>query len=524
VKVLTAEEMREVDRRAIEEVGIPGAVLMENAGRKAAEFIREAYPSVRRVAVIAGKGNNGGDGFVIARYLLNWGCQVEVLLLGRKDEVRGDAALNLKVLSSMMEIVEVTDSAKWGRLKGALVFSDIIVDAMLGTGAKGAPRDLYAEVIEFINSLRVPIAAVDIPSGLDADSGLMEGVCVKAETTITMGAPKVGLLLYPGAKNVGTLRAVDLGVPDRLLNDDKFKINLVSEPTVREFLPVREDDAHKGSCGRVLVISGSVGLTGAAAMTSLAALRAGAGLVTLGVPKSLSDLMEAKLTEVMKLPLAETEGRSLAERAFDEIVGFIKPAKYILAIGPGLSRNPETAGLVKRVVSDIDSPMVIDADGLNNLGPNTDALKKRTSPTIITPHWGEMARLLDTTIEGIEKDQVGTARRATAHFRAVVVLKSARTLVADPEGNVYINPTGNSGMATAGSGDVLTGIIAGLMAQGASPVEAAVAGVYVHGMAGDLGAEVKGKMGLIAGDILESVPEALKRLSEIRPVIDGELR
>ena len=515
MKVLTADEIRSVDDRAINEVGLPGSVLMENAGRNSADLIRETYPSARKVSVIAGKGNNGGDGFVIARYLLNWGYRVEMLLLGKKEDVKGDARLNLNVLDSMMDIVEVTDSSKWSGVREELALNDLIIDAMLGTGTKGAPRGIYAEIIPFINSLEAPIVSVDLPSGLDADRGIIAGACVRAETTITMAAPKVGLLLYPGAGNVGVLKVVEMGVPLSLIEDDRFKINLVGEEMVRKFLPVREDDGHKGSFGRVLVVSGSVGMTGAAAMTSLAALRSGAGLVTLGAPKSLNDILEVKVSEATTLPLSETEDRCLAEAAFDEIVDFVIPGKHVLALGPGLRRHPETERLVKRLVAEIDTPMVLDADGLNNLGPNPTELAKRTYPTIITPHWGEMARLLGISIEEIGSDQIGTVRKAAADFGVAAVLKSARTLVADPDGNVYINPTGNSGMASGGSGDVLTGVIAGLLAQGVSAVEAAVAGVYIHGMAGDLGAATLGKMGLIAGDILENVPQAFKRLAEI---------
>lgn len=524
MKVVTSDEMREIDRKAIEEAGIPGIVLMENAGRAVADAVKRLLEGMagRRVCVFAGKGNNGGDGFVAARHLVNSQVRVKVFLLGKRDEVRGDARTNLDVLGHMGVDAEEIGPEDVHRARVAVSVSDVVVDAIFGTGFQGEINGYLGQVIDAINESGRPVVAVDVPSGLDASTGRVSTACVRAGYTVTFGLPKAGLLLYPGAAYAGELIVADIGIPRAYLTDERLKLNLSIADEIRRHLPVRDPDSHKGTFGRVLVVAGSQGMAGAAALASLAALRSGAGLVTLAVPKSLQGIMHSRLTEVITRGLPETESGSVSLQAQALIDGILRGAEA-LAMGPGLSMHSETAQLVRNIVMTSSVPAVIDADALNAIAQDPGTLKTSKAPIVLTPHPGEMSRLTGLSVQEIKRDRLAVAVKAASQWGKVVVLKGARTVIAAPSGEVFINPTGNPGMATAGSGDVLTGLIAGLLAQGVGAFEAAVLGTYVHGLAGDIAAARRGEMGMIAGDILESVPEALVRLAGLKsPSSAGE--
>ena len=514
MKVVTAEEMREIDRSAIEVVGIPGVVLMENAGRAVADTVKKLLEDVvgPRVCIFAGKGNNGGDGFVVARHLANSQVRVKMFLLGNADQVQGDARINMDILACMgIEAEELyADGLPTARV--AMSMSDLVVDAVFGTGFKGEVEGYISHVIDTINESGQPIVAVDVPSGLDSTTGRVSSSCINATHTVTFGLPKVGLLLYPGAGYVGELTVADIGLPRSFLVDEGLKLNLSVADNVRHWIPVRDEDSHKGVFGKAFVIAGSPNMAGAAALTSTAVLKVGAGLVTLGVPLGLHGVMNSKLTEVMTRGLPETESGSISLQAQPLIDGITRGAAA-LAIGPGLSTHSETAQLVRNMVMTTSVPIVLDADGINAIAQDPGTLKTTKAPIVLTPHPGEMARLTGLSIQEVKRDRLNVARRAASHWGKIMVLKGARTIIADPSGIAYVNPTGNPGMATAGSGDVLTGVIAGLLAQGIGSLESAVLGVYMHGLAGDIAAARLGEMSVTATDILESVPEALHRLT-----------
>lgn len=517
MKVVTAEEMREIDRRAIEVIGIPGVVLMENAGRAVADTVKTILRDVTnpRVCIFAGRGNNGGDGFVVARHLANSGVRVKTFLLGDISQVQGDARINLDILRGMGMTVDELYADGLPTARVAMSMSDLVIDAIFGTGFKGETEGYISHVIDTVNESGRPVVAVDVPSGLDSTTGRASSSCIRANHTVTFGLPKVGLVLYPGAAYAGELVIADIGLPESLLVDENLKLNLSMGDSIRHWLPRRDKDSHKGTFGRAIVIAGSPNMAGAAVLTSTAALRAGAGLVTLAVPTGLQGVMNSKLTEVMTRGLPETESGSISLQAQPLLDGVSRGAAA-LAIGPGLSTHSETAQLVRNMVMTTSVPTVVDADGINAIAQDPGTLKAAKAPIILTPHPGEMARLTGLSILEVKRDRLNVALRAVSQWGKIVVLKGARTIIADPSGTAYINPTGNPGMATAGSGDVLTGIIVGLLAQGMRALEAAVLGVYVHGLAGDIACLRLGEMGVTATDILESVPEALRRLVEER--------
>ncbi|MBI5167509.1 MAG: NAD(P)H-hydrate dehydratase [candidate division NC10 bacterium] len=518
MKVVTAQEMKEIDRRAASEYGIPSLLLMENAGLQVLLEMERRFGSLRtpKVSLFCGKGNNGGDGFVLARHLINKGVTAQVYLLTKREEVKGDARTNLEILKRMgAPLVEITSTADLGRHREEANRSNLIVDAILGTGVEGPVKGLLAEAINMINALGKPVVAVDIPSGLSADSGQVSGPCVRATLTVTLALPKRSLFLYPASRYAGEVRVVDIGIPRPLLSDSRLLVNLLEGGELAGAFPQREPDSHKGDFGHVLILAGSVGKTGAAALAATAALRVGAGLVTLALPESLNDAMEAKLDEVMTEPLPETESRSVSFKALERVLRLIE-GKAVLALGPGLSTHPNTVKLVQELVGQVRIPMVIDADGINALCSHLEALKGLAVPLVLTPHPGEFSRLLSINKEEIVANRIEIAQKVAIGFGLHLVLKGAGTIVAHPDGQVYINPTGNPGMATAGTGDVLTGALAGLIAQGL-PIEVALRlGVYLHGLAGDIAAREVGEEAMIAGDILASLPAAIRELKGSR--------
>lgn len=510
LRVVTAEEMRRADRRAAEAFGLPSLLLMENAGRGAVQAMEAAFGPLqgRRVAILCGKGSNGGDGFVAARHLAARGAEVEVFLLAPAREVKGDAAVNLAVLQrSGLAFREVRTPEALAAVRGSVARADLVVDALFGTGLAGPASGLVAEAIELVNAAARPVVALDLPSGLSSDHGRLLGPVIQATLTVTFGLLKRGLLLYPGAVKAGRVEVVDLGLPARLLGEG-IAVGLLEAADIRAAFPPRLPHAHKGSYGHLLVLAGSVGKTGAAVMTSLAALRVGTGLVTLGVPASQQPVVAAHLMEGMTEPLPETPARTLGARALGRIAELAARMEAV-ALGPGVGLEAETQELVRELIRALEAPMVVDADGLTALAGHLPLLKEARGPRLLTPHPGELARMLGSSVPEVEADRIGVVQRLTGETGAWVALKGARTVIGGPDGEVALNPTGNPGMATGGTGDLLTGIVGGLLAQGHPPLLALRAGVYLHGLAGDLAREAKGEEGMIAGDLLEAIPEAI---------------
>ncbi|RKU27818.1 bifunctional ADP-dependent NAD(P)H-hydrate dehydratase/NAD(P)H-hydrate epimerase [Candidatus Poribacteria bacterium] len=530
MKVVTAAEMRQIDQDTIEGIGIPGIVLMETAGSAIVRAIEQHYPRYQRIGIFVGKGNNGGDGIVIARQLAHAGRDVHLFLVSPPESFTGEAEINLQIAKRLTASFGNLQAAPKGGLQIETILTDtalksdanianceLLVDAILGTGLRGTVRSPIATVIKTINTLSIPILSVDLPSGLDADTGHPLGTCVQADRTITIGLPKRGLLVHPGAELAGELEVVDIGFPEQVVDAQNIKVNWTTTAEVSQWVPPRPSASHKGTYGRVLVVAGSTGMTGAAALASEAALRVGAGLVTLATPKHLNPILEGLLPEVMTLPLPETESGSLSASATSAILEFAEKTKSVLAIGPGLSQHSDTVALVHQLVGEnreqgLGLRMVIDADGLNALAKAPEIISLLDRDTVLTPHPGEMSRLTDTPVPTLENDRISTAQQFANECGVTLVFKGAPTVTAGANGEAWINSTGNPGMATGGMGDVLTGVIAGLMAQGHASETAAVLGVYIHGLAGDITAEALGMHGLIASDVLKAVPKAISSL------------
>jgi len=525
IKVATAKEMQEIDRVTIEKSGIAGIVLMERAGLSVVSRINELYPD-RKVMVLCGSGNNGGDGFVIARELYNQGEDVEVYAV-KPEKLKGDAKINYSAAKKFG--VKIYSVDKFLTLNSKrLTQNSIIVDALLGTGLQNELRRPLSDVIDQVNDLSCRVIAVDIPTGISSDSGQVMGCAVKADHTVTFGLPKRGHLLFPGADYAGQLFVEDIGFPARLLDSDRIRVSLVQKQDAVALLPQRARYSHKGSYGHVLFVAGSRGKTGAALMAARACLKTGAGLVTIGVPESLVNAFQSRLTEEMILPLADNGSGAVSYNAADTILNFLRKRGSVLAIGPGLSVSNEITGLVRRLITETGVPMVVDADGLNAVAGKSGILKKSRAPLILTPHTGEMARLLNKgsgfggqgSDEGvrlrdkIEQDRINMAVSFAKKTKTYLVLKGAPTITASPDGNAFINTSGNPGMATAGTGDVLTGMISAFLAQKMDPLEASVLGVYMHGLTGDAVASEKGQHSLIASDIIRGIPSVFRLLKK----------
>ena len=518
MKVVTAAEMRQIDQDTIEGIGIPGIVLMETAGSAIVHAIEQHYPTCQRIGILAGKGNNGGDGIVIARQLAHTGRDVHLFLVSPQESFTGEAHINLQIAKNLRLQIEEILTGREIPLN-QIASCELLVDAILGTGLHGTVRDPIATVINAINGLSSPILSVDLPSGLNADTGHPLGTCVRADRTVTIGLPKRGLLMHPGAELAGKLEVVDIGFPEQVVDAQDIKVNWTTATQATQWMPSRPPASHKGSYGRVLLVAGSTGMTGAAALASEAALRAGAGLVTLATPEHLNPILEGLLPEVMTLPLPETDAGSLAVSATSTILDFAERTRSVLAIGPGLSQHPETVSLVHQLLREnleqsLGLRIVADANGLNALSQTKEIITLLGKEAVLTPHPGEMARLTNTPVSTLETDRVGTAQQYASEHGLTLVFKGAPTVSANASGDVWINSTGNPGMSTGGMGDVLTGIIAGLMAQNVSSESAAALGVYLHGLAGDIAVEVLGMHGLIASDVLKTVPQAIASLTE----------
>jgi NAD(P)H-hydrate epimerase len=514
MKAVTGKTMQSLDRQAIEEFDISGLTLMENAGRGCAEAIIAEFGAgpMLRAVIVSGKGNNGGDGYVIARLLKNQGWHVVTFILARHDEIRGDARTNLDLLADT-PVLFCPEQGGLDRYASTLKEATVIVDALLGTGLSSKVKGAYAEAIGLINNAGKPVIAVDIPSGIDAATGKVLGCAVKADFTITFALAKCGHILYPGAEYTGRLSIIDIGIPAEIVAAAEG-YEFLDVEAVKPFLKKRSPSAHKGDSGHCLIVAGSTGKTGAAAMSANSAVRAGAGLVTLAVPASLNTIMEIKTTEAMTVPIPDNDCGLFGDGAFTAILSATKD-KDAVALGPGISLNHGIAMLVRDLVANVSQPLVIDADGLNALAEDPDILfSKKTAVAILTPHPGEMARLSALSTGEVESDRIGVSRAFAMKYQVFLILKGARTIIAAPDGAVVINGSGNPGMASGGMGDVLTGVLAALLAQGFEPFSACKVGVFIHGHAADLVAADKGEIGISAVDVQERLPYAIKQVQE----------
>jgi ADP-dependent NAD(P)H-hydrate dehydratase / NAD(P)H-hydrate epimerase len=511
MKIVTAAEMRAIDRATSERFGIPSLTLMENAGAAVADFVLGDYPGARRVGVVCGKGNNGGDGFVAARKLLEAGREVRLLLLCEPAELRGDAEAMFRKLSLKPVLARTSEAFKSAAAQ-AVFDCDVLLDAILGTGFRPPVTGFYAEAIERFTQVKAPIVAVDIPSGLDADAmnATDAGPVVPACATVTFTAPRPAHVFSSLVR--GAVVIASIGSPEAAIQSG-LNLELITPSDIAHLAAPRPRDSNKGMYGHVLVIGGSLGKAGAAGMAGMAALRAGAGLVTVATAQSVLPTVAGYAPELMTEPLPETEVGTISLRAreYGRLEDIIK-GKTVLAIGPGISRQTETSELVRMLVKTSQLPMVLDADGLNAFEGRAQELSGR--PLVITPHPGEMSRLAQLSTKQIQEDRLQVARDFASRHGITTVLKGNRTLVAQADGKVWVNPTGNPGMASGGMGDILTGLVAGMMGQTTHSITAVIAAVYLHGLAGDVACERTGEQSLIATDLLGALPEAFRRVRE----------
>jgi ADP-dependent NAD(P)H-hydrate dehydratase / NAD(P)H-hydrate epimerase len=508
MKIVSAEEMRAIDRATSERFGVPSITLMENAGTAVADFLLSHYPNAERITVFCGKGNNGGDGFVAARRLHEQERKVQVILLADPSDLRGDAAVMHRKLPVAAIVVHSSEDLKSERVRLAL-HADLYLDALLGTGFKPPVNGLYAEAIAIMNAKQVPVIAVDIPSGADADGmSTQKGMIARAGAIVTFTAARPAHLF--GSLTNGPTIVAGIGSPEEAIVSE-LKLNLITAADVAPLTGPRPAESNKGNYGHVLVVGGSLGKAGAAAMAGMAALRAGAGLSTVATPKSVLGTVAGFHPELMTEALSETEASTISVSALEKI-GELAKGKSALAIGPGISRNPQTSEFVRNLIAKSQVPTVLDADGLNAFEGRSGELNGKGRTLVITPHPGEMARLVGCSIADIQKDRLAVARKFARDHELIVVLKGHRTLVVQPDGETWVNTTGNPGMATGGTGDILTGMVAGMIAQHAKQAfMAVIAAVYLHGLAGDVMRDKLGEHSLVATDLLRGLPEAFLR-------------
>jgi NAD(P)H-hydrate epimerase len=516
MRVLTAAQMQAVDRQTIDEIGIPGVVLMENAGRGVADEIVQRFVSSDspRALIMAGKGNNGGDGYVIARHLQDHGWHVQVLVLAERDAIKGDAAVNLKALENCQgQVAFVANEEALIEALAGVGELTVLVDALFGTGLMKPVQGINLKAIEWLNQQSSPVVAVDIPSGVDASNGRVMGTAVDATLTVSFAFIKIGQVSYPGAGLVGDLVVTNIGIPAQVSRQISSDCFLVDADQARRLLPVRSIDGHKGTFGHLLVVAGSAGKCGAAVMAAGSGLRAGAGLVTLACPQSIQPGIASRLTEVMTAPFSDFRGEANLN-ALGHLLSLAE-GKQALAVGPGLGLGKEAADLVRRLIEDSDLPIVVDADGLSALCGHINVIQGQSGrQMVLTPHPGEMARLTGLSVEKIQADRFRVSRDFAMQNGVVLVLKGARTLIASPDGQVCINTTGHAGLASGGMGDVLTGLIGSLIAQGLTAFDAATLGVYLHGLAADRLRPRFGDAGLLATDVMREIPAARQALAK----------
>jgi len=510
MKLVNAEKIRAIDGEAIKNRGIPGPELMENAGRGIAERIRDQIlekPEDKKVVVFCGKGNNGGDGFVVGRYLHQWGVDVTIYYPAPSEKLSGDARINHDRAANLNIGIHPVESIEQLPDK---IKADYIIDAVFGTGFSGAPRGFLGALIEYINRQGIPVVAVDCPSGLNVDTGDHEGAVVQAEYTYTLALPKIGMYYSPGRELSGITEVVPIGIPDDVIEHFNITENLITPELIESLLPTRKPDGHKGDFGKLFILAGSTGLTGAAALAAKASARSGLGLVTVGCPRTLNPILEVKLTEAMTYPLPDVAKKgALAKRGLGEVRKKITENDAVI-IGPGIGRHFETINLIQRLVGSLEKPAIIDADGLNAFAKDRGALTREHNKYILTPHPGEFQRLIDEDIPDNLYERFELIRKYAHKYNSVIVYKSSPTVIVDPDKQLFLNPTGNHGMATGGTGDVLSGIIGSLLAQGVTPLGSALCGAYIHGLCGDIAAAEYGERAMIAGDLINFLPDAFR--------------
>jgi ADP-dependent NAD(P)H-hydrate dehydratase / NAD(P)H-hydrate epimerase len=519
MRVLNAAQMRDADRQTIEEIGIPSMVLMENAGRQVVAALEAAFEDLadRQVAVLCGPGNNGGDGFVVARTLHQRGTEAAVFVIGSVGTIKGDARLNVEILSRLgITVVEINDEQTWELHFSEISKCDLIVDAIFGTGLKSPLSGMLETVAADINASGIPVTAIDLPSGLSADRAEPIGSFIHASTTVTLASPKLPLVLPPGEAHAGNIIVADIGIPPEIIEGlGGPRLELLTRESMRELITPRQADSHKGDFGHVLIVAGSRGKTGAAHLAAQGALRSGAGLVTVATPIGAQPVLAALGAEYMTVPLDETANGQVALSALERILDF---EQDVIAVGPGLGTGPDVSALVVELIEQTDSPLVLDADALNVLAAAHHRLQGGSRPIVITPHPGEMARLVGATVEDVQSNRLDVARDFATSHQLYVVLKGYRTLIATPQGNVFINPLGNPGMATGGTGDVLTGVLSAWLAQLLDAEAACKLAVYLHALAGDLAEADEGEVGMIAGDVAGHLSDAVLELTARRKV------
>jgi len=520
MRILNADQMREADRRTIQEIGLASLVLMENAGRQVVAAVESFYPDLadRRVAIVCGKGNNGGDGFVVARTLQQRGVDVSVFVIGKVNEVKGDARINLEILGRIGQtVVEVADETAWELHGAEIIAHDLIIDAMFGTGLSTPLTGFYETVVADLNEGGVPIVSIDMPSGMSADSCDLIGDAIDATVTVTLGAPKLPLVLPPAEAKSGEVVIADIGIPADVFDQlEGPHLELLTREQMRSLIPARAADAHKGDFGRVVVVAGSVGKAGAAVLCARGAMRSGAGLVTVASPRSCQPTIAAHGVEYMTEGLDETPDGTIHFAAVSTVLGI--DADVIVA-GPGLGRGEGVTTFVRELLDKYDGPLVLDADALNAFADEPSLLVGREGrDVIITPHPGEMARLIGCSVEDLQADRIGMASDFAKRHQVYVVLKGHRTLVVTPNEKVFVNPTGCAGMATGGTGDVLAGMLAAWLAQLLDAEAACRLAVYLHGSAGELADADHGEVSMTAGDLVDHIGDAVLELTARRRV------
>ncbi|PYR70011.1 MAG: bifunctional ADP-dependent NAD(P)H-hydrate dehydratase/NAD(P)H-hydrate epimerase [Acidobacteria bacterium] len=514
MRILNAAQMREADRFTIEEIGIPSLVLMENAGRQVVAAIEAAYEARLngRVAVLCGRGNNGGDGFVVARTLLQRGIDASVFVIGSLTQVRGDAKTNLDILGRLgVTVVEIGDEQSWELHFSEISQCTLIVDAIFGTGLKAALGGMMETIVADVNASSLPIVSIDLPSGLSADTPHVIGDCIDASMTVTLAAPKLPLVLPPGEEHAGDVVIADIGIPHEVIDGIEGQhIELLTPEQLRDVVEPRAADSHKGDFGRVTIVAGSRGKTGAAHLAAMGALRSGAGLVTVATPASVLPIVASMAPELMTEPLPEEADGSVAAKAIDQL---LELRHDVIACGSGIGRGPAVGAFVGALLERATVPLVLDADAITVLAEDPGRLTGREErDVIITPHPGEMARLIGASIEEVQGSRIDVATEFATTHRLYVVLKGHRTIIATPDGHIFINPTGNAGMATGGTGDVLTGMIAAWLAQLLDAEAACRLAVFLHGAAGDLAEASEGQVAMVATDVIAHLGDALNRL------------
>lgn len=514
MRLATPGQMNSIDSHAINEIGIPGMVLMENAALRVAEAAAGMLGGLdgRHITILAGKGNNGGDALAAARHLHNRGALCPVFLLSERSGVHGDAAAHRGIAEKMgLHVLELTAKAQLGKLRSCLQKTDLVIDGIFGTGLKGEVAGIAAVVIGMVNRSSGPVLSIDIPSGVSGETGKILGCGIRADRTVTFCLPKVGLAVHPGCDHTGKLEVADIGIPEISVSQAGIKAQLTDTALVSGMLAPRSAESHKGDYGKLLLLTGSAGMAGSGCLSANAALRTGAGLVYLAVPSSLANIYNTAVSEPVVLPLEDGGSGRLSVKNKPAVLGMLKN-KDVVAAGPGLSVSEDITEIVGLLIKECRAPLILDADALNALSRDIGMLKNLKTAAVITPHPAEMARLAGLSIREVTEDRLGTARNFSEKWGVITVLKGSRTVIALPDGSSFINSTGNPGMATGGSGDLLTGIIASLAGQGMKPADAAVAGVYLHGLAGDRAAARTGVHGLLPRDVIEELPSVMREV------------